>query len=195
VTAPSQHVPDSVLVERMVAGDEGALAALYDRYSGMLFAMLVRTLRDPQAAEEILQDLFLQLWRGAARFDATRGSLPAWLMVIGRNRALSRLRTREHREIPEDIEAFPANAVPSSVNLEDDAERSLLMEKLRTAMATLPAEQREAVELAYFEGMTQTEIAARTGSPLGTVKSRVRSAMQSLKQAFDERTARQSGRP
>jgi RNA polymerase sigma-70 factor (ECF subfamily) len=194
VTAPSQHVPDSALVERMMAGDEGALAALYDRYSGMLFAMLVRTLRDPQAAEEILQDLFLQLWRGAARFDATRGSLPAWLMVIGRNRALSRLRTREHREIPEDIEAFPANAVPSSVNLEDDAERSLLMEKLRTAMATLPAEQREAVELAYFEGMTQTEIAARTGSPLGTVKSRVRSAMQSLKQAFDERTARQSGR-
>ena len=179
----------------MVAGDEGALAALYDRYSGMLFAMLVRTLRDPQAAEEILQDLFLQLWRGAARFDAHRGSLPAWLMVIGRNRALSRLRTREHREIPEDIEAFPANAVPSSVNLEDDAERSLLMEKLRSAMATLPAEQREAVELAYFEGMTQTEIAARTGSPLGTVKSRVRSAMQSLKQAFDERTARQSGRP
>lgn len=194
MTAPSQHVPDSALVERMVAGDEGALAALYDRYSGMLFAMLVRTLRDPQAAEEILQDLFLQLWRGAARFDATRGSLPAWLMVIGRNRALSRLRTREHREIPEDIEAFPANAVPSSVNLEDDAERSLLMEKLRSAMATLPAEQREAVELAYFEGMTQTEIAARTGSPLGTVKSRVRSAMQSLKQAFDERTARQSGR-
>ena len=194
MTAPSQHVPDSALVERMVAGDEGALAALYDRYSGMLFAMLVRTLRDPQAAEEILQDLFLQLWRGAARFDAHRGSLPAWLMVIGRNRALSRLRTREHREIPEDIEAFPANAVPSSVNLEDDAERSLLMEKLRTAMAALPTEQREAVELAYFEGMTQTEIAARTGSPLGTVKSRVRSAMQSLKQAFDERTARQSGR-
>ncbi len=194
MTAPSQHVPDSALVERMVAGDEGALAALYDRYSGMLFAMLVRTLRDPQAAEEILQDLFLQLWRGAARFDAHRGSLPAWLMVIGRNRALSRLRTREHREIPEDIEAFPANAVPSSVNLEDDAERSLLMEKLRTAMAALPTEQREAVELAYFEGMTQTEIAARTGSPLGTVKSRVRSAMQSLKQVFDERTARQSGR-
>ncbi|MGC2617497.1 MAG: sigma-70 family RNA polymerase sigma factor [Acidobacteriaceae bacterium] len=195
MTAPSQHVPDSALVERMMAGDESALSALYDRYSGMLFAMLVRILHDPQAAEEILQDMFLQLWRGAARFDANRGSLPAWLMVIGRNRALSRLRTREHREIPEDIEAYPANAVASSVNLEDDAERSLLMEKLRTAMAALPAEQREAVELAYFEGMTQTEIAARTGSPLGTVKSRVRTAMQSLKQVFDERTARQSGRP
>lgn len=195
MTGPSQHVPDSALVERMMAGDESALSAVYDRYSGMLFAMLVRILRDPQAAEEILQDMFLQLWRGAARFDANRGSLPAWLMVIGRNRALSRLRTREHREIPEDIEAFPANAVASSVNLEDDAERSLLMEKLRTAMAALPTEQREAVELAYFEGMTQTEIAARTGSPLGTVKSRVRTAMQSLKQVFDERTARQPGRP
>jgi RNA polymerase sigma-70 factor (ECF subfamily) len=84
--------------------------------------------------------------------------------------------------------------VPSSVNLEDDAERSLLMEKLRTAMAALPGEQREAVELAYFEGMTQTEIAARTGSPLGTVKSRVRTAMQSLKLVFDDGTTRQSGR-
>lgn len=194
MTAYTHRVPDSALVERMMAGDESALSDLYDRYSGMLFAMLVRVLRDPQAAEEILQDLFLQLWRGAARFDANRGSLPAWLMVIGRNRALSRLRTREHREVPEDIEAFPANAVPSPVNIEDDAERSLLMEKLRTAMATLPAEQREAVELAYFEGMTQTEIAARTGSPLGTVKSRVRTAMQSLKQVFDGGTAHQPGR-
>ncbi len=194
MTAYTHRVSDSALVERMMAGDESALSDLYDRYSGMLFAMLVRVLRDPQAAEEILQDLFLQLWRGAARFDANRGSLPAWLMVIGRNRALSRLRTREHREVPEDIEAFPANAVPSPVNIEDDAERSLLMEKLRTAMATLPAEQREAVELAYFEGMTQTEIAARTGSPLGTVKSRVRTAMQSLKQVFDGGTAHQPGR-
>jgi RNA polymerase sigma-70 factor (ECF subfamily) len=94
MTAPAQPAPDSALVERMMAGDENALSTLYDRYSGMLFGMLVRILRDPQAAEEILQDLFLQLWRGAARFDASRGSLPAWLMVIGRNRALSRLRTR-----------------------------------------------------------------------------------------------------
>jgi len=194
MTAPAQPAPDSALVERMMAGDENALSTLYDRYAGMLFGMLVRILRDPQAAEEILQDLFLQLWRGAARFDASRGSLPAWLMVIGRNRALSRLRTRAYREAPEDIEAFPANAVPSSVNLEDDAERNLLMEKLRTAMAALPGEQREAVELAYFEGMTQTEIAARTGSPLGTVKSRVRTAMQSLKLVFDDGTTRQSGR-
>jgi len=195
MTAPGFGAADSALVEKMMAGDESALAALYDRYSGMLFAMLLRVLRDRQAAEEILQDLFLQLWRDPARFDASRGSLPAWLMVIGRNRALSRLRTREYRETPEEIDTLPANTVPSSVNIEDETQRNLLMEKLRKAMAALPAEQREAVELAYFEGMTQTEIATHTGSPLGTVKSRVRAAMQSLKLVFDDGTTRQSGRP
>lgn len=189
-----QQAPDSALVERMTQGDERALAALYDRYSGMLFAMLMRILRDRHAAEEVLQDLFLQLWRDAARFDSSRGSLPGWLLVCGRNRAISRLRTRERREVVEDIETFQVHALPSSVNMEDEAHRALLVEKLRAAMAALPREQREAVELAYFEGMTQTEIAARTGSPLGTVKSRVRSAMQALKELFDDGTTRQSRR-
>lgn len=189
-----QPAPDSALVERMITGDESALVAVYDRYAAMIFGMLVRMLRDRQAAEEILQDLFFELWRGAARFDASRGSLPAWLMVIARNRALSRLRKREYREFSENIDAFPANAIASPVVLEDEAERSLLMGKMRVAMASLPSEQREAVELAYFEGMTQSEIAARTGSPLGTVKSRVRAGMQSLRRIFDDGTTRQSGR-
>jgi len=194
MTAPMQHVPDSALVERIMAGDEGALEALYDRYAGLLFAMLVRILRDASAAEEVLQDLFLQLWRGAARFDASRGSLAAWLLVIGRNRALSRLRGKERREILADSEEFSIEAVPSSGNLEDEAARAQLMQRLRGAMEALPPEQREAVELAYFEGMTQTEIAERTKCPLGTVKSRVRAAMQTLKQLFDNESTRQSGR-
>ena len=194
MTAPTQRVPDSALVERIMAGEEGALSALYDRYAGMLFAMLVRILKDTSAAEEVLQDLFLQLWRGASRFDSGRGSLPAWLLVIGRNRALSRLRRRERREILEDPEEFSLESVPSAGDLEDEAARTQLMQRLRGAMATLPPEQKEALELAYFEGMTQTEIAARTGSPLGTVKSRVRAAMQSLKRFFDDGTTRQSGR-
>jgi RNA polymerase sigma-70 factor (ECF subfamily) len=194
MTAPMQRVPDSALVERIMAGDEGALEALYDRYAGMLFAMLVRILRDTGAAEEVLQDLFLQLWRGASRFDASRGSLAAWLLVIGRNRALSRLRGKERREILADSEEFSIEAVPSSGNLENEAARAQLMQRLRGAMANLPPEQREAVELAYFEGMTQTEIAARTKCPLGTVKSRVRAAMQTLKQLFDDESTRQSGR-
>ncbi len=194
MTASMQPVPDSALVERIMAGDESALAALYDRYAGMLFAMLVRILRDTGAAEEILQDLFLQLWRGAARFDANRGSMAAWLLVIGRNRAISRLRGRERREILEDPQEFSFESLPSSGNLEDEASRMQLMGRLKVGLATLPAEQREALELAYFEGMTQTEIAAKTGSPLGTVKSRVRAAMQALKQYFDDGTTRQPGR-
>jgi RNA polymerase sigma-70 factor, ECF subfamily len=190
-----QQASDSALVEHMMAGDESALAALYDRYSGMLFAMLLRVLRDRHAAEEVLQDLFLQLWRRAGSFDAKRGSLPAWLMVIGRNRAISRLRRRDSQEVLEDVEAWPANAIPSSLDIENETQRSLLTQRLRAAMAALPREQREAVELAYFEGLTQTEIAERTGSPLGTVKSRVRAALQSLKELFNDGTARQSGRP
>lgn len=186
--------PDSALVERMMSGDEGALSALYDRYSGMLYGMLMRILRDQQAAEEILQDLFFQLWRGAERFDAGRGSLPAWLMVIGRNRAISRLRRRDRREIPEDSEDFSMQSVACSTNVEDEATRRMLIQRLKIAMQSLPREQREAVELAYFEGMTQTEIAQRTGSPLGTVKTRIRTAMQSLKQLFDDGKTRQSGR-
>ncbi len=194
MTASMQPVPDSGLVERIMAGDESALATLYDRYAGMLFAMLVRILRDTGAAEEVLQDLFLQLWRGAARFDASRGSMAAWLLVIGRNRAISRLRGRESREILEDPQEFSFESLPSSGNLEDEASRMQLMGRLRAGLATLPAEQREVLELAYFEGMTQTEIAAKTGSPLGTVKSRVRAAMQTLKQYFDDETTRQPGR-
>ena len=195
MTAPTREGLDSLLVERMMAGDEDALAILYDRYAGMLYAMLMRILRDTHAAEEVLQDLFLQLWRNAAQFDSSRGSLPAWLLVIGRNRALSRLRSRGRREVfPEDTEGFSIEMVPSPANLEDEAARTQLIERLKNVLATLPAEQREAVELAYFEGMTQTEIARRTGSPLGTVKSRVRAAMQSLKQFFDDESTRQSGR-
>ena len=195
MTAPTREGLDSLLVERMMAGDEDALAILYDRYAGMLYAMLMRILKDTHAAEEVLQDLFLQLWRNAAQFDSSRGSLPAWLLVIGRNRALSRLRRRDRREVfPEDSEGFSIEMVPSPANLEDAAARTQLIERLKNVLATLPAEQREAVELAYFEGMTQTEIARRTGSPLGTVKSRVRAAMQSLKQFFDDESTRQSGR-
>ena len=91
VTAAPQPVPDSVLIDRMMRGDEAALSTIYDRYSSMLLGLLVRILRDQQAAEEILQDLFMQLWRNAEKFNATRGSLAAWLMVIGRSRAISRL--------------------------------------------------------------------------------------------------------
>jgi RNA polymerase sigma-70 factor (ECF subfamily) len=104
------------------------------------------------------------------------------------------LRGKDRREVQDDPEGFSIEAVPSPGNLENEAARAQLMRRLRGALATLPPEQREAVELAYFEGMTQTEIAERTGSPLGTVKSRVRAAMQTLKQVFEDESTRQSRR-
>ena len=194
VTAPMQPIGDSMLIGRMMAGDEAALSTLYDRYSAMLFGMLMRILRDKQAAEEVLQDIFLQLWRNAGQFDAGRGSLAAWLLVIGRNRAISRLRGRSGREVLEEEEGAFANTFVSSQNVEEEAWRTELRASLTAALSRLPEEQRQAVELAYFEGMTQSEIAARTRAPLGTVKTRVRTAMQSLKQILDDGTTRQPGR-
>ena len=194
VTAPMQPIGDSMLIGRMMAGDEAALSNLYDRYSAMLFGMLMRILRDKQAAEEVLQDIFLQLWRNAGQFDAGRGSLAAWLLVIGRNRAISRLRGRSGREVLEEEEGAFANTFVSSQNVEEEAWRTELRASLTAALSRLPEEQRQAVELAYFEGMTQSEIAARTRAPLGTVKTRVRTAMQSLKQILDDGTTRQPGR-
>jgi RNA polymerase sigma-70 factor, ECF subfamily len=181
-----QPVADSVLIEKMMAGEETALSTIYDRYSPMLYGVLMRILHDQQAAEEELQDLFFQLWHNPARFDSSRGSLPAWLLVIARNRAISRLRRRAYREIVEEKDGAYANTFVSPENLEDEAFRQELAERLNGALAKLPIEQRQAIELAYFEGMTQTEIAARTQSPLGTVKTRVRTAMQSLKQILND---------
>jgi len=171
---------DAALIARMVQRDEAALEALYDRYAGLLSSVLNRILRDTQAAEEILQDIFYQLWRTASQFDASRGSLPGWLMVIARNRAISRLR---HHNPAAGEELFE-NTVVLPVNLESAVAQKELMGRVKGAIETLPREQRAAVELAYFEGLTHSEIAERTGDPLGTVKTRLRTALETLKRAM-----------
>lgn len=168
---------DAALIARIVARDETALEALYDRYAGMLSSVLNRILRDTQAAEEILQDIFYQLWRNAGQFNTSRGSLPGWLMVIARNRAISRLR----RHTPSQGEELLENAVVLPFNLESSVAQQQLLGRVKGALENLPKEQRAAVELAYFEGMTHSEIARRTGDPLGTVKTRLRSALETLK--------------
>jgi RNA polymerase sigma-70 factor, ECF subfamily len=168
-------------MERIMQRDERALEALYDRYAGMLSSVLNRILRDTQSAEEILQDIFYQLWRNAAQFDPSRGSLPGWLMVIARNRALSQLRRHNPAAVGDEL---TENAVSLPFNLESSIAREEMLGRVRSSMEALPAEQRAAVELAYFEGMTHSEIAARTGDPLGTVKTRLRTAMATLKRAL-----------
>ncbi|MFY9731636.1 MAG: sigma-70 family RNA polymerase sigma factor [Candidatus Acidiferrales bacterium] len=168
---------DAALVQKITQRDEAALAALYDRYAGMLSSVLNRILRDTQAAEEILQDIFYQLWCGASRFDPARGSLPGWLLVIARNRAISRLR----RHNPAAGEEILENTVVMPFDLESAAAQQQLLARVKGALESLPKEQRAAVELAYFEGLTHSEIAERTGDPLGTVKTRLRSAIETLK--------------
>jgi len=176
-TGTERRASDAELIERIVQRDQMALAALYDRYAGMLSSVLNRILRDTQAAEEILQDIFFQLWSAPSRFDATRGSLPAWLMVIARNRAISRLR----RHNPAAGEELLETTVVSTFNIETAASQQQLLGRVKGALENLPAEQRAAVELAFFEGLTHSEIARRTGDPLGTVKTRLRSAIETLK--------------
>jgi RNA polymerase sigma-70 factor (ECF subfamily) len=170
---------DWSLLERVARRDEAALSELYDRYSGLVYSEAKRILRDVGAAEEILQDLFYQVWQTASQFQADRGSLAGWLAVAARNRAISKLRRKTGKS-----EELDANGVDLRVNVETTVAQNLLLEKVRAVMVGLPDGQRMAVECAYFEGMTHSEIAAKTGEPLGTVKTRIRSAMETLKQVL-----------
>jgi len=171
---------DQALLRRVAAGDESALASLYDRYAGVIYSVTNRILRDTGAAEEVVQDIFYQLWRSASQFDLARGSLPGWLLVIARNRAIDRLRGRSRKLLEETMEP-----VATALALDTSAAQAEAMAKVRAALGSLPANQREALELAYFEGLTHTEIADRTGEPLGTIKTRLRTAVQSLKKALN----------
>jgi len=162
----------------MKSGDQSALAELYDRYSSVVYAVALRVLGDTMAAEDVLQEVFLQLWRNPAGFDASRGSLGAWLAVITRNRAIDALRKRK----PEtDIEDVVVSVVP---DLAGDADRSRAATKVRGVLGAMPSAQRNALEMAYFQGLTHSEIASQTGEPLGTIKTRIRAGLTALRKAF-----------
>lgn len=162
----------------MKAGDQKALAELYDRYSPVVYAVALRVLGDTGGAEDVLQEVFLQLWRNPSAFDAARGSLGAWLAVITRNRAIDSLRKRK----PEtDIEDVIVSVAP---DLAGEADRSRAASKIREVLSAMPGAQRSALEMAYFEGMSHSEIAGKTGEPLGTIKTRIRAGLMALRKAF-----------
>jgi len=172
---------DHVLVRRIVNREEAALAEAYDRYANLVYAVALRVLRETSAAEEVLQDTFHRLWIVAARFDPARGSLPAWLAVAARHRAIDRLRQREPEADPGPDEDAGLRDIRLPFDLEDQVSRNRLLERVRAALARLPQAHRTLIELAYFEGLTHTELAQHTGEPLGTIKSRLRSAVISLR--------------
>ena len=169
---------DMALLSAIRSGDENAMAELYDRYSGIVYSVSLRVLGDTGAAEDVLQEVFLQLWRNPALFDSSRGNLAPWLAVIARNRAIDALRKRR----PEtDIADVVISVEP---DMAGDAERAMVMTKVRSVLGGMPTAQRSALEMAYFEGLSHAEISARTGEPLGTIKTRIRTGLLTLRKAF-----------
>jgi RNA polymerase sigma-70 factor (ECF subfamily) len=166
------------LLIRVRADDQGAMTELFDRYSGMVYSVALRVLKDPGQAEDVMQEIFFQVWRNPDSFVSGRGSLGAWLAVMARNRAIDALRRRRPTEPVDEV------VLASNTDLASDIERNRMMEKIRDVMKELPAEQQKSVEMAFFEGLTHSEIAARTGDPLGTIKTRIRSALMSLRKAI-----------
>ena len=175
---PSPAQDDAALLAQVQRGDETAMASLFDRYSKIVYSVALRVLRDPASAEDVLQEVFMQIWRNPNSFIATRGSLGGWLAVVARNRSIDALRRKRPSDPVEDM------SLASKYNLADEAERNSLMEKARGVIRQLPMEQRKTLEMAFFDGLTHSEIAEMTGDPLGTVKTRIRSALTSLRKAF-----------
>jgi RNA polymerase sigma-70 factor (ECF subfamily) len=169
---------DAVLLQSVSKRDQAAMTVLFDRYARMAYSIALRVLHDPVEAEDVMQEVLMQVWRGPQTFVEERGSLGGWLAVVTRNRAIDVLRRRHPSDPVEDV------VLPAAIDIAAEAERNALIEKVRAIMNELPIEQQKSVELAFFEGLTHSEIAEKTGDPLGTVKTRIRLALISIRKAL-----------
>jgi RNA polymerase sigma-70 factor (ECF subfamily) len=191
--APSPHRPllsDQAVIHGLAAGDEQALAALYDSYGGLAYSLALAMVRDATDAEEVVADAFGQMWRSASTFDVSRGNVAAWVTTIVRTRALDLLRARRRRSRMLDQAAAAtddagspglSSAPPPADRGVEQSEAAVLV---RRSLAELPAAQRVVLELAYFSGLSQSEIAAQLSEPLGTIKTRMRAGMEKLRAAL-----------
>ena len=165
----------------MAQGDHPALATCYDLIGPAVFSLAVRMLRDRAAAEDVSQDIFVQVWRQAGNFDATRGSPEAWIMMIARTRILDRLRSRSSGTILKPV----GDHLPDSPDAEDWPEDMAITREhastVRHALAELPTDQKQAIELAFFDGLTHVEISEQINVPLGTIKTRIRLGLLKIK--------------
>jgi RNA polymerase sigma-70 factor, ECF subfamily len=174
------QISDVVLLKAVANKDHAALAQIYDRYRGILFGLMMRILKNREEAEDVLQEVFIQVWRRAADFDETRGRPFTWLVTLARSRAIDRLRSLASRE-----RVAIAGARDESEQVSDAASDAFLAEQrglVNSALAQLPDEQKSPLMLAYFDGLTQSEIAVHLGAPLGTVKTRMRTGMIKLRE-------------
>lgn len=185
VNAPSPDLPDTTLLTRVAGGDSRAFEELYARWSPMLFGLVCKILDDPKEAEDALQEGFLHIWNKAGTYDRARSSPTTWAYMIFRNKAIDRLRARERRGRGIERIALeePYQAAPMS-DPEGGAEVNEKRTAVVEAMASIPADQREAIRLAFFTGLTQMEIAEKLGAPLGTVKARIRRGLLKLGDAL-----------
>ncbi|MFM9105090.1 MAG: RNA polymerase sigma factor [Chloroflexota bacterium] len=183
------ELSDADLIGRASGGDARALEVLYDRYSGVVFSFSLRLVQDRQLAEELLQEVFFRAWQQGGAYSSQRGTFVTWLLSITHNMAIDEIRKRRRRpqkadsEEPEQVLAAVADTSAES-NVEEEVWRGSLRDSVATALRSLPPAQREAIEMAYFQGLTQREIADALGEPLGTIKTRMRLGLQKLREAL-----------
>jgi RNA polymerase sigma-70 factor, ECF subfamily len=175
----AMQIEDAELLEAVAKQDQTAMAALFDKYSRLVYSIALRVLREPDLAEDVMQEVLLQVWRQPGGFVAQRGSLGAWLAVVARNRSIDVIRRRAHLTPLEEL------VLPEPRSLQRAVEEDHLMDQVRGAVETLPSEQQSPLHMAYFEGLTHTEISERTGTPLGTVKTRIRTALATVRKALE----------
>ena len=176
--------PDAALLHRLLQRDVSAFEELYDRHSRLVYALVLRILQQATTAEEVVQDVFLQLWRNAAQYDASRGPFVPWLLTLARNRALDHLRLkseRQRRREDQVEELPPVVTIPDFEGALDEQRRAT---RVRELMTSLNPQQKRAIELAYFEGLSHSEIAGTLQEPLGTVKSWIRNGLLRLKEGL-----------
>lgn len=190
VDTTAQGDEDRRLIAAIQEGDQSALARLYDRYSSLVYTLVVRIVKETAEAEDVLQEIFLSIWNKAALFDATKGSVYTWIVTIARRKAIDRLRSKELANRAERLEAEDVASLPDAAYTANPLNAAIGSEYerlMREALATLSNEQRIVIELSYFDGYTQEQISQRLNVPLGTVKTRMRQGLMKLRDHLQER--------
>lgn len=181
LSLPTREVDWTALLQRLVNGDQSAMAELYDGTNTLVFGLAFRILGERAAAEDVVVEVYMQVWKQAQKYDAQRGTPLSWLLTVTRSRAIDALRARQRLRNPEPLET----ATEARADAPDPEEASSLVERRRIvcrALESLSAEQRQVIELAYFSGLSHTEIAEKLGQPLGTIKTRIRSGLLRLRE-------------